>query len=243
MPEPLKVITTITQDAWLSSHPYLHGVADIQAKIDAAAARIDIPVAHVPDWEQYRNDYHAGIPLLQSDKAAIDLDRPEQAITQLTAALSATSLPAGSRRLLASVVLSRHLSAIVKAFGKWRDEDRWMKNYCPTCGERPAMAQLVGVDPGKMRLLSCGTCQTRWRYRRTACPFCDVQDEHTLTALGVDGEGGLRIDHCESCRGSIKTYNGEGNERLLLADWTSLHLDVLARDRGLKRLASSLFEI
>jgi hypothetical protein len=30
---------------------------------------------------------------------------------------------------------------------------------------------------------------------------------------------------------------------VLLADWTSLHLDVVALDRGLKRLASSLYEL
>jgi hypothetical protein len=30
---------------------------------------------------------------------------------------------------------------------------------------------------------------------------------------------------------------------VLLADWTSLHLDLLARDRGWRRLAASLFEI
>jgi len=29
----------------------------------------------------------------------------------------------------------------------------------------------------------------------------------------------------------------------LLADWTSLHLDLLARNRGLKRLADSLYEV
>jgi hypothetical protein len=30
---------------------------------------------------------------------------------------------------------------------------------------------------------------------------------------------------------------------VLLADWTSLHLDLLARDRGLKRMAGSLYEV
>jgi Molybdopterin oxidoreductase Fe4S4 domain len=54
---------------------------------------------------------------------------------------------------------------------------------------------------------------------------------------------GCRIDYCEACRGYLKTYNGKGNEHVLLADWTSLHLDLLARDRGLKRLAASLYEI
>jgi hypothetical protein len=28
----------------------------------------------------------------------------------------------------------------------------------------------------------------------------------------------------------------------MLADWTSLHVDLIASDRGLKRLASSLYE-
>jgi hypothetical protein len=46
-----------------------------------------------------------------------------------------------------------------------------------------------------------------------------------------------------SAQGYLKTYEGEGNEVVLLADWTSLHLDLLARDRGLKRLAASLHEV
>jgi hypothetical protein len=53
----------------------------------------------------------------------------------------------------------------------------------------------------------------------------------------------LRIDYCEACRGYLKTYDGQGNEQLMLADWTSLHLDLLAHDRGLKRLAPSLYEL
>ena len=62
-------------------------------------------------------------------------------------------------------------------------------------------------------------------------------------AMAVEGEGGLRIDYCEACGGYLKTYNGEGNESVLLADWTSLHLDILARDRGLKRRAASLYDL
>ena len=41
----------------------------------------------------------------------------------------------------------------------------------------------------------------------------------------------------------LKTYDGEGAETVLLADWTSLHLDLLARDRGLRRMAASLHEV
>jgi FdhE protein len=104
------------------------------------------------------------------------------------------------------------------------------------------MAQLVGVDPGRRRLLACGCCGTRWPYARTGCPFCEAQS-HRLTSFGVQGEGGLRIDYCESCRAYLKTYDGHGAEAVLLADWTSLHLDVAARDRGLQRKAASLYEI
>ena len=59
----------------------------------------------------------------------------------------------------------------------------------------------------------------------------------------VEGESGLRIDHCPSCNGYIKTYDGHGNESLFLSDWSSLHLDLLAVDRELKRLAASLYEL
>jgi FdhE protein len=59
----------------------------------------------------------------------------------------------------------------------------------------------------------------------------------------IEGEPGLRIDRCETCDGYIKTCVGQGNETLLLADWSSLHLDLIAQDRGLKRRAASLYEL
>jgi FdhE protein len=60
--------------------------------------------------------------------------------------------------------------------------------------------------------------------------------------VAVEGEA-LRIDYCESCRGYLKTYVGDGSEATLLADWTSIHLDFVALDRGLKRSAQSLYEL
>ncbi len=73
------------------------------------------------------------------------------------------------------------------------------------------MAQLVGVDTGRMRLLSCGRCGTRWQFKRTGCPFCET-DSQQLASVA------------------------------LLADWSSLHLDLIAHERGLKRMAASLYE-
>jgi FdhE protein len=148
---------------------------------------------------------------------------------------------AGLLRCAGWAAMSASLRPVLDAFALWRDDDRWLRRYCPSCGSLPAMAQLAGRDPGRRRLLSCGCCGSRWRYGRTGCPFCE-KESHRLTGHGIQGEGGLRIDYCEACRAYLKTYDGEGNEPVMLADWTSVHLDVLAQERGLKRLAASLYD-
>jgi FdhE protein len=266
---------------WLEAHWYLGPLADLSAQVDRAAAGIDVPDARIPDWEDYRADFLAGLPLLPSTAAAVDLEpggRMAGAILErLASGTSSGRLAAetrtldtelrrenwGSRRItdfllgdetlrprfsgllryLAWTAMARFLRPVVNAFDGWRDEERWLRRYCPTCGSLPAMAQLVGVDPGRRRLLSCGCCGTRWRYQRIGCPFCESADDHRLSALAIEGEKYLRIDYCQSCHAYLKTYNGEGSETFFLADWTSLHLDVIARDRGLKRLANSLYEL
>jgi FdhE protein len=271
----------MTRDVWVAAHPYLQPVADVYALVEGAVAGIDVPVAPMPDWEGYADDFRVGVPLLQSPAASVDLSQPENAVFSLISTLASSPLPGtfveqcrvleaelrpvrdapdvaeggvqtwdsfsptnpGLFRYLVWTVLVRYLNPVVSAFDVWRNEDHWLRNYCPTCGEPPAMAQLVGKDPGRLRKLSCGRCRTRWRYRRTACPFCDAQDEHRLAVVAVSGESGLRIDYCEKCGGYLKTYDGEGHESVLLADWTSIHLDLIARDRGFKRLAASLYDL
>jgi FdhE protein len=172
-----------------------------------------------------------------------DANAPQRAVAWLLGTEEFTPEHPGLLRYLGWIALARYLLPVVVAFGNWRDEERWLRSYCPTCGSMPAMAQLVGDDPGRLRLLSCGCCGTRWRFRRTGCPFCENNDDHRLAVLTVEGEAGLRIDYCQHCDGYLKTYSGKGNDSFLMADWTSLHLDVLARDRGLKRLAASLYKL
>jgi FdhE protein len=251
----------MTRDLWLAAHPYLQPVADLHASIDAAAASIPVPSAQLPNWDDYTGDFLAGVPLLHSSSVAIDFGDLDSSVASLIARLASTPLPGkldeacralrdtdsrspaltGLLRYLRSNVLVRYLGSVTGEFAKWRDEERWLRSYCPLCGELPAMAQLIGSDPGRLRLLVCGCCKTRWRYRRTGCPFCERRDDHRLAVVAVEGESGLRIDYCAECNGYLKTYSGEGNEAVLLADWTSLHLDLIACDRGLKRLAASLY--
>ena len=269
----------MTTDLWVEAHAYLRPVADLCAQVDREAAAIAVLDARIPDWDEYRADFLAGVPLLLSADARVDLEpggRMAAALLERLAAGTSQALlatearaleaelrrePDIPRRIAASLMgdetiapafpgllrylgwtaMARFLCPVVSAFGEWRDEERWGRRYCPTCGSLPAMAQLVGVDPGRMRLLSCGCCGTRWQFKRTGCPFCETNDQR-LASVSIEGERGLRIDHCESCGGYLKTYDGEGNETLLLSDWSSVHLDVIAHDRGLKRLAASLYE-
>jgi FdhE protein len=172
-----------------------------------------------------------------------DAHAPQRAVAWLLKNEAFTPNHPGLLRYLGWTALARHLLPVVVEFENWREEERWLRSWCPTCGSLAAMAQLVGNDPGRLRFLSCGCCGTRWRFQRTGCPFCENKDDHLLAVLSVEGESGLRIDYCERCDGYLKTYSGMGNETFLMADWTSLHLDILARDRGLKRLAASLYEL
>jgi FdhE protein len=271
----------MTTDLWLDAHSYLRPLAELSAQVDRAAAGIDVLDVHIPDREDYRADFLAGVPLLLSTAAAVDLEpggrMAEALLEKLAAETSSGRLAAETRaldrelrrelqvsrriadfllgdetvrlpfpgllRYLAWTATARFLRPVVSAFDGWRDEEQWSRRYCPTCGSLPAMAQLLGVDPGRRRLLSCGCCGTRWQFRRIGCPFCESADNHRLSALAIEGEKCLRIDYCQSCRAYLKTYDGVGNEKLFLADWTSVHLDIIARERGLKRSADSLYEL
>lgn len=269
----------MTQDGWIATHPYLQPLAGLVEQVNTAMSGIATATPLISGWDNYTADFHAGIPLLQSPKAGIDLEPSEAMIGLLVEKLASSPSPSrlreesrvldvelrcesnalryvlawllhgpafmcshqGLLQYLGWTALSQYLRPLVVSFGDWREEERWLRGYCPTCGSSPAMAQLVGKDQGRRRFLSCGHCSTRWSYRRKGCPFCENQNDHQLAVLTIEGEAGLRIDHCESCGGYLKTYDGEGSESVLLADWTSMHLDVIAQDRGLKRLAQSLY--
>jgi len=270
----------MNKEDWISRHPYLRPLAEFEAQVEAAAVGLPPDFAPVPNWQDHRNDFRAGVPLLYSSRPLIDLspvltmlksvvrklaasplpaklapeirdleacldDRPldrERAVAWLFREDAPGPRPSGMLRYVGWTLMARYLSRVVRQFDAWREEDHWLRNYCPTCGSLPAMAQLAGIE-SRLRHLSCGCCGTRWRFERARCPFCENRDDHQLGVVTIEGEEGLRIDYCESCSGYLKTYAGTGSECLLLADWSSLHLDIIAADRGLKRLAASLYTL
>jgi len=149
----------------------------------------------------------------------------------------------GLFRYLGWAILAHHFQRLLNSFAKWRDDEKWLRSYCPGCGSPPCMAHLTDTDSGRRRFLSCTFCGTRWCYRRSGCPFCQNNDDCQLTVLAAEGEHGLRIDTCQVCGGYLKTYAGNGNETFFLADWTSFHLDFFAHEHGLKRVAASLYRL
>ena len=271
----------VTEKNWLAAHPYLRALAEFHAIVGAAVNSLPNDLCCVPNWHDYINDFHAGVPLLRSSNRAINLKPVKPMVESLIEKLGSIPLPnnlmqqvhelaqelsrdpeasidvmarsfdetthtishCGLLRYLSWAAVAKYLSKVVTAFDGWCDEERWLRSYCPICGSLPAMAQLIGSDPAKMRLLSCGCCGTRWRFRRIGCPFCENKNDHQLAVLTIKGEADLRIDFCEFCKGYLKTYDGTGGEAVLLLDWTSLHLDVIAQDRGLKRLGDSLYAL
>jgi FdhE protein len=152
-------------------------------------------------------------------------------------------VPAGAVRFLAWRALERAMRPWVATLGGWMKEAVWANSYCPLCGSQPAMAQLVKTEKGRERYLSCGCCRSSWAYRRTCCPSCGNQDQDKLDIFELPQEENFRLDVCRECNGYIKTYLNEGDEELLLADWTTLHLDVIASQEGFLRKAHSLYEL
>jgi FdhE protein len=269
----------VTLHDWIRGHEFLLPLARERARIDAAIAAAAPPCPAPPDWNDYRADFEAGVPLLHSADVVVDVhaaggsivdavsrlarhevdsaltnelrelneflqngeDAPGRVVDWLLGFDAWTPPGSGLLRCVGWLTLTVSLAPLVDLFAGWRDEERWMRRHCPTCGSLPTIAQLVGVDPGRQRYLCCGCCGTKWRFGRTRCPFCDAETHRRASVL-VENEAGLRIDYCESCSGYLKTYDGQGGEAVMLADWTTLHLDLAASDRGWKRMAASLYD-
>lgn len=140
----------------------------------------------------------------------------------------------------ALAVALQPLKAGVKVLQK---NDPWRRAYCPVCGQLPAMGQLVRTKKGRERLLVCACCQMKWPYKRMGCPYCGNDDQQKLHIIEIEEAPELRIDTCEKCKGYIKIYINEGNEQVALADWSTLHLDLIAKNHGFQRIGYRLYEV
>jgi FdhE protein len=125
-------------------------------------------------------------------------------------------------------------AAVEKLFHELHTET-WMKGYCPVCGSLPHLS-LLKEEVGK-RFLVCSYCARRWQSDRIVCPFCNNKDQESLHYFTAEGEETHRIDLCDNCRQYIKTidYRNLQESDPILEDLATLHLDILASQKGYKR--------
>ncbi len=127
------------------------------------------------------------------------------------------------------------IQTAVKQLGSELDSETWRKGYCPICGSLPLLS-LLKEDVGKRHLL-CSYCGYLWRADRLFCPFCNNKDHETLHYLFSEEEEAYRVDLCDKCHQYIKTvdYRNLAESDPVLEDLSTLHLDVLASQKGYKR--------
>jgi FdhE protein len=115
------------------------------------------------------------------------------------------------------------------------DPETWLKGYCPVCGSLPSLS-LLKEEVGK-RYLLCSFCGYQWRIDRLFCPFCTNKDQRSLHYFHGEGEEAHRIDLCDKCHQYIKTIDFRKIEESdpVLEDLATLHLDILATQKGYKR--------
>ena len=114
-------------------------------------------------------------------------------------------------------------------------EEKWHEGCCPVCGGLPCFAEIFGSE--NQRRLFCQDCGAAWQFPRLQCPFCSIDEHEKLEYFKPDGEPQYRVMLCSACKRYIKTADfREFTDGLVpeVEHPATLHLDVLARERGYK---------
>lgn len=162
------------------------------------------------------------------------------ALSGQDAALRARADALGVDGDLAAIVLRWTLSPVFtqlqQSLGPRLSTEPWPHGFCPVCGSWPILGEFRGLE--QVRFLRCGWCAAAWAFPRLRCPFCNNVDHRQLGYLHPDGDEGKRAATCDACQGYVKTVTALTPltlPRLLVADVATLHLDLIAMERGYAR--------
>jgi FdhE protein len=111
----------------------------------------------------------------------------------------------------------------------------WLRGYCPICGSFPHISELIGEG---QRYLMCSFCSFKWPSERLRCPSCENNDHKSLHYFYEEGQEVYRVDVCDKCMQYIKTVDSrklDYEPDLNLEDIMTIHLDILASEKGFKR--------
>jgi FdhE protein len=152
----------------------------------------------------------------------------------LHARVDALGLDAGLAGTVLRFSLFPVLAKVNTSLAPLREGIRWERGFCPTCGSWPLLGEFRGLE--QVRFLRCGLCAAEWEFPRLCCPFCGTEDHEVLGYLHVEGEEGRqRAAACDACRGYVKmvtTLSPLGAAELLVQDVATMHLDLIAAEKG-----------
>ncbi|MGI9478278.1 MAG: formate dehydrogenase accessory protein FdhE [Hyphomicrobiaceae bacterium] len=115
----------------------------------------------------------------------------------------------------------------------------WKQVHCPVCGSLPTISLLQG-EPVK-RFSLCSQCAFQWPVDRLSCSVCGDSDNEARSYFHDEGEERHRIDVCDRCNHYIKTIDLSDVETAdpCLEDLATLHLDVIAVEKGYSRVVAN----
>jgi FdhE protein len=119
------------------------------------------------------------------------------------------------------------------------DMKKWLRGYCPICGSPPLISQFKSEGH---RFYLCSFCGFEWPGERLKCPFCENSDHTKLHYFYTEGDEAHRVDLCDNCNQYIKTVDSRTlnyEPDLDLEDIVTIHLDILASEKGYKRPVAS----
>ena len=153
-------------------------------------------------------------------EAGVRQDNPDPPALRVVAQMAAVPLLHACARVLGPAV-----------------PDSWWEGYCPLCGAWPVLAEYIGLE--RKRQLRCGRCGTGWAIPMLRCIFCDETDHEQLGYLAPEGDEEMRkVEVCNTCKGYVKaltTVRSLAPWAILLDDLATVHLDVVAIERGYER--------
>jgi FdhE protein len=253
---PLLVDEDLPLDSEATADLFLH-----LCRLVEGAGAAEMP--HRPRWSLFSRDKSDAARLGSTNRTANGASLQATAVRQIRRAVEqskldlaevwqAVAVGEGSRieqmasrleldsnllRILAQSSLKPALHAWAQSLGRTVGLDRWQRGHCPMCGNAPALSEIQGKE-GERRL-RCSLCGTGWYYPRLQCAFCGRRGHKTLGYIAVEGEEEkYRVQTCDSCHHYIKvvvTFDPILPDLLPVEDLATLHLDLVANERGFTR--------
>jgi hypothetical protein len=120
----------------------------------------------------------------------------------------------------------------------------WDLGLCPLCGAPPGFGDIG--DDGKRRLV-CHVCGGSWGFSRLTCPYCGSRNPQDAVRLQAEeAEEGYVVAACQGCRGYLKEIDRRARWNAvspLLEDWSTPHLDLVARRAEYWRAVPTLLDL